>query len=88
MTNRFRFSEFCDLLDVPHDKRDPSKLYTDLKMDSLTVMDFVMLIEDRLDIDIPDKAQTNLRTIGDLYETACKIAGIAPEYDITVTSTS
>jgi acyl carrier protein len=39
---------------------------TDLNIDSVTVMDFVMEVEDHFDIEIPLNILSETRTIGDL----------------------
>ena len=39
---------------------------TDLNIDSVTVMDFVMEVEDHFDIEIPLNLLSETRTIGDL----------------------
>lgn len=39
---------------------------TDLNIDSVTVMDFVMEVEDHFDIEIPLNLLSEMRTIGDL----------------------
>jgi acyl carrier protein len=39
---------------------------TDLNIDSVTVMDFVMEVEDHFDIEIPLNVLSETRTIGDL----------------------
>lgn len=39
---------------------------TDLNIDSVTVMDFVMEVEDKFDIDIPLNVLAETRTIADL----------------------
>jgi acyl carrier protein len=39
---------------------------TDLNIDSVTVMDFVMEVEDHFDIEVPLNVLSETRTIGDL----------------------
>ena len=39
---------------------------TDLNIDSVTVMDFVMEVEDHFDIEIPMNVVSETRTVGDL----------------------
>jgi acyl carrier protein len=41
---------------------------TDLNIDSVTVMDFVMEVEDHFDIEIPLNVLSETRTIGDLAQ--------------------
>ena len=42
-----------------------SALIEDLGADSLDVVDLVMSIEDEFEIEVPDEAIENMRTIGD-----------------------
>lgn len=45
---------------------DQTNITTDLDLDSLAVMNFVMALEDRYDISIPLDRIAEVRTIGDL----------------------
>ena len=42
-----------------------SELIDDLGADSLDVVDLVMTIEDEFEIEVPDEAIENMRTVGD-----------------------
>lgn len=55
---------------------DATSIVTDLGLDSVAVMDFVMEIEDRLDITVPLDKIAEIETLGDLIEalTALKAA--------------
>ncbi len=47
----------------------------DLALDSLAVMNFVMEIEDRLDVSVPLDRLAEIRTIGDLAGCLAELAG-------------
>ena len=42
-----------------------SELIDDLGADSLDVVDLVMSIEDEFEVEVPDEAIENMRTVGD-----------------------
>lgn len=42
-----------------------SELIDDLGADSLDIVDLVMTIEDEFEIEVPDEAIENMRTVGD-----------------------
>ena len=46
--------------------RPTTDISTDLNIDSVSVMDFVMEVEDRFDIDIPLNVLSETRTLSDL----------------------
>ncbi len=48
---------------------DQTNIINDLGLDSVAVMDFVMEIEDRLDISVPLDQIAEVETIGDLVAT-------------------
>ncbi|QJE72468.1 acyl carrier protein [Aerophototrophica crusticola] len=47
----------------------------DLGLDSLAVMDFVMVLEDRFDISIPLERIAEVETVGDLARTIRELRG-------------
>lgn len=51
---------------VPRDITGESKIVEDLAFDSLAVMNFVMEIEDELDVSVPLDKLADIRTIDDL----------------------
>ncbi|MCT6879765.1 MAG: acyl carrier protein [Commensalibacter sp.] len=51
---------------VPRDISGESKIIEDLAFDSLAVMNFVMEIEDKLDVSVPLDRLADIRTIDDL----------------------
>lgn len=51
---------------VPRDITGSSKIVEDLAFDSLAVMNFVMEIEDELDVSVPLDKLADIRTIDDL----------------------
>ncbi|BAT19241.1 MULTISPECIES: acyl carrier protein [Asaia] len=51
---------------VPRDINGDSKIVEDLAFDSLAVMNFVMEIEDELDVSVPLDKLADIRTIHDL----------------------
>jgi len=57
---------------IPRNISVDSKIIEDLGLDSLAVMNFVMKIEDKLDISIPLDQLADVRTIHDLTKTIIK----------------
>ena len=56
-----------DRLDVEEEKVTAEASITeDLGADSLDVVDLVMSIEEEFDIEIPDEAVENIKTVGDI----------------------
>ncbi len=54
-------------LDVAEDEVTMESVITeDLGADSLDVVDLVMALEDKFDIQIPDEAMANIKTVGDI----------------------
>ena len=49
----------------------------DLGLDSLAVMDFVMVLEDKFDVSIPLERIAEVETIGDLARTISELRGRA-----------
>ncbi|HLF21463.1 MAG TPA: phosphopantetheine-binding protein [Aestuariivirga sp.] len=64
------FAKLCELLQAfNHNKIElagTTDISTDLNIDSVSVMDFVMEVEDHFDIDIPLNVLSETRTIDDL----------------------
>ena len=57
----------ADQLDVEEEKVTAEASITeDLGADSLDVVDLVMSIEEEIDIEIPDEAVENIKTVGDI----------------------
>lgn len=57
------------LLPEPVPISDQTNIVRDLGLDSLAVMDFVMAIEDDLDISVPLDRIAEVETVGDLIRT-------------------
>ena len=58
-----------DQLDVDEDKVTPgANIQDDLGADSLDVVDLVMSLEEEFDIEIPDEAVENIKTVGDIVK--------------------
>lgn len=53
----------------PVELSDQTNIVSDLGLDSVAVMDFVMEIEDRLDISVPLDRIAEVETVGDLVTT-------------------
>jgi acyl carrier protein len=64
------FEALCGLLEpfntLKVDLKPTTDISADLNIDSVTVMDFVMEIEDKYDIDIPLNLLSETRTLQDL----------------------
>ena len=64
------FAEICRLLTPFNEKgielKPTTDISGDLSIDSVTVMDFVMEVEDRFDIEIPLNILAETRTMDDL----------------------
>ena len=56
---------------LPQDRplSDTTQIIEDLGLDSVAVMDFVMEIEDRLDVSVPLDKIAEIKTLGDLIVT-------------------
>ena len=50
-----------------------TNILEDLEVDSLSVMNFIMKLEDRFDISIPLNVLTDIRTVGDLAATITQL---------------
>lgn len=56
-------------LDVDADKvTSGSNIQDDLGADSLDVVDLVMSLEEEFDVEIPDEAVENIKTVGDIVK--------------------
>lgn len=64
-------------LGKPVELSDQTNIVNDLGLDSVAVMDFVMEIEDRLDISVPLDRIAEVETIGDLVSTIRSLKGSA-----------
>ncbi|MEA1671936.1 acyl carrier protein [Nitrospirillum sp. BR 11163] len=62
-------------LERPVELSDDTNITEGLGLDSVAVMDFVMEIEDALDISIPLDRIAEVKTVGDLIATACDLKG-------------
>jgi acyl carrier protein len=56
-------------LGKPVELSDTTNIINDLGLDSVAVMDFVMEVEDRLDISVPLDRIAEVETLGDLVAT-------------------
>ncbi len=62
-------SIIADQLDVEEDKVVAEASITeDLGADSLDVVDLIMSIEEEFDIEIPDEAVEDIKTVGDIVK--------------------
>jgi acyl carrier protein len=72
------FKEICRLLTpFNHDNVEltgATDITADLHIDSVSIMDFVMEVEDRFDIDIPLNLLAETRTLADLTREVSKLA--------------
>lgn len=58
-----------DQLDVDEDKvTEEASITEDLGADSLDVVDLVMSLEEEFDMEIPDEAVENIKTVGDIVK--------------------
>ncbi|MDZ5645677.1 acyl carrier protein [Nitrospirillum sp. BR 11828] len=64
-------------LPSPIELSEDTNITEGLGLDSVAVMDFVMEIEDALDISIPLDRIAEVKTIGDLIATAHDLKGVA-----------
>jgi len=64
------FAKLCELLQPFNankiDLKGSTDISTDLNIDSVSVMDFIMEVEDHFDIDIPLNVLSETRTIDEL----------------------
>jgi acyl carrier protein len=63
------FETMRSLLRQPVELTDQTNIANDLGLDSVAVMDFVMEIEDRLNVSVPLDRIAEVQTLGDLVET-------------------
>jgi acyl carrier protein len=59
----------------PVELSDQTNIVNDLGLDSVAVMDFVMEIEDKLDISVPLDRIADVETLGDLVSTVRSLKG-------------
>ena len=58
-----------DQLDVDEDKvTTNANIQDDLGADSLDVVDLIMSLEEEFDVEIPDEAVENIKTVGDVVK--------------------
>lgn len=58
-----------DQLDVDEDKVTANaNIQDDLGADSLDVVDLIMSLEEEFDVEIPDEAVENIKTVGDVVK--------------------
>ena len=56
-------------MDVPAESvKESSNFETDFQADSLTVVEVIMALEDKFEIDIPEEQLEKLKTVGDLVK--------------------
>ena len=63
------FETMRSLLRNPVELTDRTNIATDLGLDSVAVMDFVMEIEDKLNVSVPLDRIAEVQTLGDLVAT-------------------
>lgn len=71
------FDTLRSSLQKPVELSDQTNIVNDLGLDSVAVMDFVMEIEDRLDISVPLDRIAEIETLGDLVSTVRDLKGSA-----------
>lgn len=64
-----------DLLPQPIDIHGDTSIVRDLGLDSVAVMDFILLIEDRFDISVPLDKVAEIVTVNDLVSTVEILVG-------------
>lgn len=59
----------CDQLDLePENVSEDSLIIEDLGADSLDIVDIVMTIEEEFNVEVPDDAIEQIRTVGDVVK--------------------
>lgn len=48
----------------------------DLDADSLDVVEFVMALEEKFDVEIPEEELAGIKTVGEAFEMVCKKVGL------------
>ena len=48
----------------------------DLDADSLDLVEFVMALEEKFDVEIPEEELAGIKTVGEAFEMVCKKVGI------------
>lgn len=57
----------CEQLDIPEDEvTTDTNIVSDLGLDSIDVVDFIMSLEEEFDKEIPDEDIEKIKTIGDV----------------------
>lgn len=63
-----------ETLEVNRDQLKPeARLMEDLGADSLDVVEITMMLEEKLEISIPDEKWESVRTVGEMFETAAEL---------------
>ena len=66
----------ADVLQKDVDEITPEKSFTnDLGADSLDLVEIIMNIEDRFNIQVPDSEAENIQTVGDAFEKIKELIG-------------
>lgn len=56
----------AEQLDLDEDKITLETTFEDIDADSLDVVELVMALEEEFDLEIPDEAVENIKTVGDI----------------------
>lgn len=59
-------SLIAEQLDLDEDKITPETTFEDIDADSLDVVELVMALEEEFDLEIPDEAVENIKTVADI----------------------
>lgn len=71
-----------ELLEVPGDDLQEDKSFVDdLKVDSLSLVEYTMDLEDALGIELPEEELTDLKTIGSFLDLIMTKLDTAPNHD-------
>ncbi len=71
-----------ELLEVPGDDLQEDKSFVDdLKVDSLSLVEYTMDLEDALGVELPEEELTDLKTIGSFLDLIMTKLDAAPNHD-------
>ena len=71
-----------ELLEVPGDDLQEDKSFVDdLKVDSLSLVEYTMDLEDALGVELPEEELTDLKTIGSFLDLIMTKLDMAPNHD-------
>jgi len=71
-----------ELLEVPGDDLQEDKSFVDdLKVDSLSLVEYTMDLEDALGVELPEEELTDLKTIGSFLDLIMTKLDTAPNHD-------